>query len=164
MFLYASIIGPIAEELIWRGFLFRALHKYGKTTAVVVTSVLFGLMHGNIPQTISATMFGLLLGYITAEYSIKWSMALHIFHNSVLCSIQLFMSNADVFTALYLLVLLVFAIIGVVLVICKRKNIAAWIRSNTWEKPQMKWISTSVWLLLLVVFYLAETVLTIQKI
>lgn len=30
MFLYAAIVGPIVEELIYRGFVLRSFEKYGK--------------------------------------------------------------------------------------------------------------------------------------
>ncbi|MCM1497705.1 MAG: CPBP family intramembrane metalloprotease, partial [Clostridium sp.] len=60
MFFYSSLIGPIAEELIYRGFVMRSLEKYGESFAVVVSAVLFGVMHQNLIQSIFAFLVGLI--------------------------------------------------------------------------------------------------------
>lgn len=87
MFLYASLIAPISEELIFRGVVLRSLRPYGKRFAVLGSAFLFGLFHGNLLQTPYAFLVGLVLGYVAAEYSIGWSMALHIFNNLVLADL-----------------------------------------------------------------------------
>lgn len=87
MFLYAGIIGPIVEELIYRGFVLRHLEKYGKIFAIFVSAVLFGIMHANLPQGAFAFGVGLILGYVAMEYSVVWSIAIHIFNNLVLCDL-----------------------------------------------------------------------------
>ena len=46
-FIALVIIAPIAEELIFRGWLYDKLKKYCKTSvAIILTSALFGLLHG----------------------------------------------------------------------------------------------------------------------
>ena len=37
-------------------------------------------MHGNIPQAVFAIFVGVVLGYVTIEYSIWWAILLHIFN------------------------------------------------------------------------------------
>ena len=81
MFLYASILGPIAEEVVYRGFVMKSLSKYGKGFAIIVSSIFFGLMHGNLLQGAFAFCVGIVLGYVAIEYSIKWSIAFHICNN-----------------------------------------------------------------------------------
>ena len=51
MFLYASFLAPISEELIFRGFVLRSLRPYGKRFAILGSAFLFGLFHGNLLQT-----------------------------------------------------------------------------------------------------------------
>lgn len=82
--LLAGIIGPVVEELIYRGFIMRRLESHGKVFAVVTSAILFGLMHGNPIQLISASLTGLVYGYVTMRFGIKWSMLLHCFHNLIL--------------------------------------------------------------------------------
>lgn len=50
MFLYAGFFGPVSEELIFRGAGLRTFEKYGKVFAILMSSLIFGLFHGNIPQ------------------------------------------------------------------------------------------------------------------
>jgi membrane protease YdiL (CAAX protease family) len=46
-FVALVIFAPIAEEIIFRGWLYGKLKKYCKTViAIVLTSILFGFMHG----------------------------------------------------------------------------------------------------------------------
>ena len=87
MFLYASIVAPIAEELIFRGFLQRSLMPYGKKFAIFASALLFGLFHGNLIQTPYAFLVGLVLGYTAAEYSIWWAVVLHMVNNFLLADL-----------------------------------------------------------------------------
>lgn len=84
MFLYVAIIAPIFEEIIFRGVILRNLLPYGKKFAIIASSFLFGLLHGNIIQSPYAFMVGLVLGYTAVEYGMIWSVVLHIFNNLVL--------------------------------------------------------------------------------
>lgn len=62
--LVAVVIGPIVEELIFRKAIIDRLSVYGDRVAVVVSSLAFGLFHGNFFQLIYATALGLVLGYV----------------------------------------------------------------------------------------------------
>lgn len=83
MVLYTGLAGPVAEELVFRGVVLRRLLPFGKGFAIVVSAVLFGVMHGNFLQGIYAFFAGLVFGYVAAEYSIRWSLVLHILNNLV---------------------------------------------------------------------------------
>lgn len=93
MFLYASFIGPVIEEFIFRGIIIKKLEKYGKMFAIIISSVMFGFYHSNAYQGIIAVSIGLLLGYIALEYSIKYSIILHIINNMILYELYSFMNN-----------------------------------------------------------------------
>ena len=59
-----AIVAPLTEELLFRGLILRGfLSRYSAPTAVVVSAVLFGLMHLNPWQMITAVVLGLLLGW-----------------------------------------------------------------------------------------------------
>lgn len=64
MFLYAVVLGSVAEELVFRGFVLSAIKKYGKVYAILISAFLFGLIHANLPQSILAFMVGIILGYV----------------------------------------------------------------------------------------------------
>ena len=84
MFLYMGLAAPIVEELLFRGLILRGLEPYGKRFAIVASSLLFGLFHGNLVQSPYAFAVGLVLGYTAMEYSITWAMVLHMLNNLVL--------------------------------------------------------------------------------
>lgn len=59
-----SVVAPLTEECLFRGVILRGmLSRYSKWAAVVITSVLFALIHGNIWQLASAAALGLLYGW-----------------------------------------------------------------------------------------------------
>ena len=87
MFLYASLLAPVWEELLFRGYILRTLQPFGKRFAVLTSAFLFGVFHGNLLQAPYALIMGLLLGYITVEYSLVWAVLLHMFNNLVLADL-----------------------------------------------------------------------------
>lgn len=85
MVFYMGILAPVGEEILFRVLLLRSFRPYGKKFSVLVTAVLFGLFHGNILQSGFAFCVGLILGYVTVEYSMGWAIVLHMFNNLILC-------------------------------------------------------------------------------
>ena len=59
-----AIIGPLAEEVVFRGAIQQHLHTNGERPfrAIFIASVLFGLMHMNPAQIPFAFVVGLILG------------------------------------------------------------------------------------------------------
>ena len=98
MFIYGSFLAPFGEEILFRGFLLQNFKRYGVRFAIIFSAILFGICHGNIVQTPFAFILGLLLGYITVSYGLKYAIAVHIFNNMVLADfldrfLQLFSEN-----------------------------------------------------------------------
>ncbi len=76
------IIGPIVEELIFRKVFIDRMSLYGDRLAIITSSIMFGLFHGNISQLVYATALGCILGYVyTKTRSVKYSAALHMLIN-----------------------------------------------------------------------------------
>jgi hypothetical protein len=78
------VVKPLIEGVLFRGVCLRVLSAYGRTFAIVASAVLFGLYQGNILQIGYAFCAGLILGYITFRYSIKYSILLHAIHNGLM--------------------------------------------------------------------------------
>ncbi|MEG2295123.1 MAG: type II CAAX endopeptidase family protein, partial [Oscillospiraceae bacterium] len=57
-FTFVCIVAPFTEEFIFRGVLLATLRKYGDLFAIVITSILFSLVHGNLGQIPSALIIG----------------------------------------------------------------------------------------------------------
>lgn len=59
------VVGPFVEELIFRAGMFRLLHKkIGVLQAMVLSSLLFGIVHGNLAQGIPAFVIGMALALL----------------------------------------------------------------------------------------------------
>jgi len=80
------LLGPFAEEVLFRGFLMRQLlaSRWRPLLAVVASAVVFGLAHlGNGAVAVAMTSGGgLLLGWIALEWGSLWpAIGLHTFMN-----------------------------------------------------------------------------------
>lgn len=63
--LIVIVVAPLLEEFLFRGIILDGLLKrYSPTKAIWVSSILFGLMHFNPWQFVSAMIVGLLAGWI----------------------------------------------------------------------------------------------------
>ena len=81
--LYTCILAPITEELLFRGFLLKSLSVVSTRFGVIVTALLFGLMHGNVQQGILGVLVGLFLGKIVIRHnSLTPSIMVHIALNT----------------------------------------------------------------------------------
>lgn len=80
--LVVVIVGPIVEELMFRKLMIDRLGRYGDAVAITVSSIAFGLFHGNFYQFFYAAMLGFVLGYIyTKTGHVKYSILMHMLIN-----------------------------------------------------------------------------------
>ena len=81
---YTVLIGPVFEELLFRGVILRTLDKYHRTFAILVSSALFGMMHMNLSQGVTTFFIGCVLAYASLkEESMTLPIVLHIANNLV---------------------------------------------------------------------------------
>lgn len=88
-----AILVPVVEEFLLRGVVMGRLRPFGRTFAIVTSSFIFACLHGDITQSLFTFLLGLVLGFIAMEYSILWSMALHIFNNLVLADAMMWLTQ-----------------------------------------------------------------------
>lgn len=117
------VVGPVFEELIFRGYILGSLKPYGNTFAVVVSAVLFAIMHGNLVQGIPTFFCGLILGFAYVKYeSIYAVIKMHILVNTTMTGMQLAaqhsMSTLPAFTIIEIMAF--FAILHLV------KKVSVW--------------------------------------
>ena len=166
MFLYVSILGPISEELLCRGLVLRVMRPHGKQAAIFVSAALFGLYHGNAIQIPFAFLVGLVLGYVTVEYSIIWAMILHIINNFVLSDLagrlsEVYPLGTEI---LFWSILGGSALATVVLLIVRRKDVVAYFRENKMTAVNWRGVLSSPVLWVFVGIMLLMSLLTITRI
>jgi membrane protease YdiL (CAAX protease family) len=92
--LYIALIGPICEEMIFRGACLNTLRKYGDNFAVIMSACMFGLYHVIIFQIPFAIIVGILLGYTAIRFSLKHAIIVHAISN-LLALFYIFLEKTD---------------------------------------------------------------------
>jgi len=111
-----AVLPALLEEMVFRGFVLRTLRRYGDWYAIVISSVLFSLMHGNIRQIPFALIVGIILGWLyTATNNIWLPIAVHFANNgiSVLLDYLGFSQSEDQYVLTNFIVITYLSIIGV---------------------------------------------------
>ena len=86
VFLLVSFFAPIIEEILFRGIIQKGLINKGvkPQTAIIVSALVFGLVHFNPWQFIGAFLLGLILGVVYFKTkSLLMPILLHFFNNTI---------------------------------------------------------------------------------
>ena len=139
------VIAPVLEEFWVRGIMYDALRPYGCGMAIIITSVIFGLMHGSVQMLPYTTALGLALGYVRyATGSLFIGTILHAIVNSVSAGLLLLTSLTDLTfgeskllnTALsvYMLAILILIIVGLIAFFRRIPVIRTYRFENDWRE------------------------------
>ncbi|MCB2357995.1 CPBP family intramembrane glutamic endopeptidase [Clostridium estertheticum] len=90
LILSIAVIAPIYEEVIFRGILLKGMaNKMDPNLALIISALIFALVHMNIPQGINAFLLGLIIGAIyLSSNSIYLCIFAHFINNSVAITIS----------------------------------------------------------------------------
>ena len=92
-FITIALVPAFCEEFLFRGVVLSTLMPYGKSTAIVVSSICFGLMHGNLYQFLYTTAAGLILGTVYVLTDSIWPSTIIHMINNAMSVLQLAMSE-----------------------------------------------------------------------
>lgn len=69
VFIAASVLAPISEELYFRGFLYKAFrNKYSQGIAIALTSTIFGALHFDLYRFVPFFIAGVILNHVYEKY------------------------------------------------------------------------------------------------
>lgn len=164
-FIATAIVPGLIEEFACRGLIFGRLRKHGDGFAVLVSSLLFGIMHGNFDQMPFAFIVGLGLGFIVIKTNSLWiAVAVHATNNfiSVLFTyiLKLSASAQNLIYNIYLMTVLLLGITA--LFITKNKTDLFKFNKNEDEsstKQKLKWFFLSPTIIIFVVACLLQSLL-----
>ena len=92
-----SLIGPIFEEIIFRKILIDRTIKYGPLASILVSAIIFGLIHGNLNQFCYTVLVGGFFAYVYIKTGqIKYSIGLHIILNMLGSVLSMIVNNSAV--------------------------------------------------------------------
>lgn len=83
------ISAGLAEEILLRGcILNRLMGRINNIWAIIITAAIFGLIHGNVSQFITATVSGFAFGFVYAKTRSIWAAILAHMINNLVASLQ----------------------------------------------------------------------------
>lgn len=112
-----AVLPALLEEMIYRGYILRTLRPYGDGFAVLISAMLFSLMHGNLRQIPFAFIVGLFLGFLYVQTNNIWiPIVVHFINNGISVAMEylsLSLSDAGMST-LYVLVTYGLIVLGLI--------------------------------------------------
>lgn len=114
--LSTGVITGITEELVFRGVIAKRLRQHlPPVAAVIISAVIFGLVHPTILSMVYATVLGLILGALYIKYdSVIPSIICHAAFNSMSCLLSLITEDTAI-----ILVILIFVSVPLLIYLTK---------------------------------------------
>lgn len=112
-----AAIPAFIEEFAIRGVVMQSLRRYGEGFAIVMSSLVFALMHGNMIQIPFAFIAGIGIGYAVIRTGSMWTgVIIHFLNNSIAVFSMVAYSNLSengmaVFTAILYITVFIIGII-----------------------------------------------------
>lgn len=129
MFISTAIVPAFVEEFLFRGVVLSQIRPYSETGAVLISALLFGLMHQTPFQILYTTALGIVLGVVCIKTGSIWcGVILHFFNNflSVFQSFLLERYNEEtgniIYSVMMLSVILLSFLLGATLFIAGKKS------------------------------------------
>lgn len=167
VFISTVLTPAFVEEFICRGLILGSLRKFGDGFAIIVSAILFGLMHGNFQQIPFAFLVGLVLGFIVVKSGSLWvAVGVHAFNNFISVAFDYFFNGVSdtAQNMIYAFVLVICLLTGIIAVFLLRKSDSNFYKiekSNTElsEKQKYKWFFKSAPIVIFIIFALLESMM-----
>ncbi|MBE5736332.1 MAG: CPBP family intramembrane metalloprotease [Clostridiales bacterium] len=79
-----AVIPAIAEEFLHRGLLLQGIKHIGFKKAIIISSLMFALLHFNIQQVFYAFVLGLIMGFVSVVAKNIWpAVIIHFVNNAI---------------------------------------------------------------------------------
>jgi len=92
----AAIIPALIEEFAMRGVVMQPLRRFGDVFAILMSSFVFALMHGNMVQIPFAFVAGIALGYaVIATGSVWTGIIIHTINNLLAVTLEFVQNSVD---------------------------------------------------------------------
>ena len=158
-----AVVPALVEEFACRGLIMGSLRKYGDGFAVLVSAIVFGLMHGNFDQIPFATMVGLVLGFIVIKTGSLWiAVLVHAANNLISVLFDYFLSSAvtDIQNLMYVIYLMAVLLSGIISVCFYAKGKSFEFKPSTTESTltqKCSWFFLSPAIIIFAVLCIVES-------
>lgn len=165
-FLSTAVVPALVEEFACRGLVLGTLRKYGDGFAVVSSSIVFAIIHGNFEQMPFAFMVGLFLGYsVVKTNSLRVAIAVHFFNNFISVFFSYFLTDisTEIQNIIYVIFLLLSLTLGMFFLkavngkteLFKFENA----KTECTEKQKYKWFFSSAAIIVFISICLLESLM-----
>ncbi|MEG1886796.1 MAG: type II CAAX endopeptidase family protein [Oscillospiraceae bacterium] len=166
-----GVFPALVEEFAFRGVILSILKKrFSPTSSIIISAVVFGLVHGNLVQIPFALLMGLAFGYITVYSGSLWpAIIAHFLNNTMSCVMDYATRGATplttmIISSVYMIVSIALLIIGVILLL-KRDNHALKLPQSGTDftigtKTTVKWFLQSPAMIVFAVMTVLQIIIT----
>ena len=152
------LLGPLCEELLFRGLVAGRLARYGQAPGAFVSALLFALYHANLEQFFYAFLLGLLLAYVYYRTGLlRVSVALHMVLNFFGAVVSLLLPDCAASDMALGAFWMVSVVLGVILLVRGRKD-QIWLHGPC--APDMRAVFGNAGMILVIAGCFVETALT----
>ncbi|MGX7092907.1 CPBP family intramembrane glutamic endopeptidase [Hutsoniella sourekii] len=131
--IYSGFLAPIFEEIVYRGSGKNLVRGHGKLLTMVISAILFAMIHYHIPTLLATFFVGIVACYITMEYSLAWAILLHFINNFIYGGIvDNLINNLDPSLAgpVEWSILLLIAVVTFTIIVMNRQKIRTYLIAN----------------------------------
>ncbi len=140
-----TLIAPLAEEIVFRGVILNTLRRFGDCFALLISSLLFALIHLNLVQIPNAFVMGLVIGYFTLSTGSLWTgVCIHVLNNSLVLLVNGILMNTSPDTQLLVMLCtytlyLAAGIIALLILLRNHPDMFYFLRSSTLSTERKKY-------------------------
>lgn len=165
-FLTVVVIAAVFEEFILRGVVMQSLRRFGDQFALVVASILFALMHGNLIQAVNAFILGYIIGLFVLKTNSIWTgVIIHGTNNTIYVLYEYILKKGAPAELLAGVEFLVYIVFGVLAITFFSKNYPSLLVLHKPEYPleEPKKYSSFLTSIPVILFFLFTVFLTIRN-
>lgn len=135
-FISVAIFPAFLEEFMFRGVIMQSLRRYGDSFALITSAIMFSFCHENLVQGPPTLLVGLAIGYFVMRTGSIWIGVIVHFANNAFAVLVDFLPETmtalqeAVFSAVYVIIYLVGAIVSLIFLILKHPRMFRTIPSN----------------------------------
>ncbi len=162
-----AVVPALVEEFSMRGVILGSLLPFGEGFAIMTSSIIFGILHGNFDQMPFAFLVGLILGYIRVKTDSLWICIFIHFANNFISVINDYLKNyisSEAISYLYYFMICIFFVLGIISIIkiSSNKDFDAFHLSNREckieAKSKYKWYFASVPFIIFAIIYIGKSI------
>jgi membrane protease YdiL (CAAX protease family) len=140
IFVTMVVLAPVCEEILFRKVLIDRIRLYGDKAAILVSSVVFGLSHGNFYQFFYAFGIGMVFAYIYIQTGkLRYTIIFHMIINFLGSIVALHIGDDPLLTVGYSIFMLGAVCAGTILFIINQRKLVFYPGPmETWGKGAFK--------------------------